>query len=97
MTTYPAQRIVGVITKKGNARGTFIFLCMLFEEIHVRFLEKIEDQYETAEKITLVMDNLNTHVPGSLYETFQPDKAKAILDRFEFVYTPKPWELVEYG
>ena len=53
------------------------------------FLEKIEDQYETAEKITLVMDNLNTHVPGSLYETFQPDKAKAILDRFEFVYTPK--------
>ncbi|NOR46888.1 MAG: IS630 family transposase [Methanosarcinaceae archaeon] len=53
------------------------------------FLEEIEDQYETAEKITLVMDNLNTHVPGSLYETFQPDKAKAILDRFEFVYTPK--------
>ena len=35
------------------------------------------------------MDNLNTHVPGSLYETFQPDKAKAIWDRFEFVYTPK--------
>jgi hypothetical protein len=32
---------------------------------------------------------LNTHVPGSLYETFQPDKAQAIWDRFEFVYTPK--------
>ncbi len=53
------------------------------------FLEEIADQYEKAEKITLVMDNLNTHVPGSLYETFQPDKAKAIWDRFEFVYTPK--------
>ena len=53
------------------------------------FLEDIADQYEKAEKITLVMDNLNTHVPGSLYETFQPDKAKAIWDRFEFVYTPK--------
>jgi len=53
------------------------------------FLEEIEDQYETAEKILLVMDNLNTHVPGSLYETFQPEKAKAILDRFEFVYTQK--------
>lgn len=52
------------------------------------FLEKIADQYETAEKITLVMDNLNTHAPGSLYETFPPDKAKAIWDRFEFVYTP---------
>ena len=35
------------------------------------------------------MDNLNTHIPGSFYETFQPDKAKAIWDRFEFVYTPK--------
>ena len=53
------------------------------------FLEEIEDKYETAEKITLVMDNLNTHVPGSLYETFEPKKAKAIWDRFEFVYTPK--------
>ena len=53
------------------------------------FLEEIADQYEEAEKITLVMDNLNTHVPGSLYETFQPMKAKAIWDRFEFVYTPK--------
>jgi hypothetical protein len=42
-----------------------------------------------AEKITLVMDNLNTHVPGSFYEMFPPDKAKTILDRFEFVYTPK--------
>jgi hypothetical protein len=53
------------------------------------FIEEIAEQFERAEKITLVMDNLNTHVPGSLYETFQPDKAKAILDRFEFVYTPK--------
>lgn len=53
------------------------------------FLEDISHQYENAEKITLVMDNLNTHVPGSLYETFQPEKAKRLWDRFEFVYTPK--------
>lgn len=53
------------------------------------FLEKIAGQYEGAEKITLVMDNLNTHTPGSLYETFPPDKAKALWDRFNFVYTPK--------
>ena len=53
------------------------------------FLEEIARQYESAEKITLVMDNLNTHTPGSLYETFPPDKAKALWDRFEFVYTPK--------
>jgi hypothetical protein len=36
-----------------------------------------------------VMDNLNTHTPGSFYETFPPDKAKALWNRFEFVYTPK--------
>ena len=53
------------------------------------FLEDIAAQYNGAEKITLVMDNLNTHTPGSLYEAFRPDKAKALWDRFEFVYTPK--------
>jgi hypothetical protein len=35
------------------------------------------------------MDNLNTHSPSSLYEAFQPEEAKRIWDRFEFVYTPK--------
>lgn len=53
------------------------------------FLEEIAEQYKEAEKITLVMDNLNTHGPGSLYESFMPKKAKELWDRFEFVYTPK--------
>ena len=53
------------------------------------FLEKIADQYKHAAKITLVMDNLNTHEPGALYEAFPPEKAKALWDRFEFIYTPK--------
>ena len=35
------------------------------------------------------MDNLNTHSPGALYQTFPPEKAKALWNRFEFVYTPK--------
>lgn len=53
------------------------------------FLRDINRRYCRAEKITLVMDNLNTHAPGSLYETFSPVVAKALWDRFEFVYTPK--------
>ena len=53
------------------------------------FLEQIADCYRDAAKITLVMDNLNTHEPGALYERFPPGKAKKLLDRFEFVYTPK--------
>ena len=53
------------------------------------FLGDIAAQYPGATRITLVMDNLNTHRPGALYETFEPAEAKALWDRFEFVYTPK--------
>jgi len=53
------------------------------------FLEEIARRYCHTERITLVMDNLNTHAPGSLYETFVPAVAKALWERFEFVYTPK--------
>ena len=53
-----------------------------------RFLRDIAAQYPDATRITLVMDNLNTHRPGALYETFEPAEAKALWDRFEFVHTP---------
>jgi hypothetical protein len=53
------------------------------------FLYDIADEYTSAEKITLVMDNLNTHTPGSLYETYPPEKARALWQRFEFLNTPK--------
>ena len=54
------------------------------------FIKHIADRlYPEAAKIRLVMDNLNTHKPSALYETFQPHEAKRIWDRFEFIYTPK--------
>lgn len=53
------------------------------------FLETMAQHYASAHTIILVMDNLNTHGPGSLNETFAPSVAKALWDRFEFVYTPK--------
>jgi len=53
------------------------------------FVEDIAALYENAEKITLVMDNYNTHSPGSLYDAFHPVKAKSLWDKFEFVFTPK--------
>jgi hypothetical protein len=54
------------------------------------FIKEIADKYyKNAKKITLVMDNLNTHKPSSLYEAFKPREAKRIWDRFEFVFTPK--------
>ena len=52
-------------------------------------MEIADNHYKNAKKITLVMDNFNTHKAGSFYETFSPQEAKRLLDRFEFVYTPK--------
>lgn len=54
------------------------------------FVKQIaNDWYPSARKITLVMDNLGTHKPAALYETFEPEEAKRLWDRFEFIYTPK--------
>ena len=49
----------------------------------------LNEFYAEAEKIVLVMDNLNTHTPGSIYEAFRAAQAKQLWDRFDFVYTPK--------
>lgn len=53
------------------------------------FLRELAAQYPEAEKIRLVQDNLNTHNPSSLYETFAAEEAFALAQRFEFYYTPK--------
>ena len=45
--------------------------------------------YPDAEKIILVMDNLNTHKPASLYKAFPPAEARRIIKRLEIHYTPK--------
>ena len=49
----------------------------------------VDLHYPDAERITLVMDNLNTHSPGSLYEAFEPAEAQRIADRLEIHHTPK--------
>ena len=54
------------------------------------FTPEIAPRYEKPAPITLVIDNLNTPGPGSLYETFVPGEAQALGDGFEFVYTPPP-------
>ena len=49
----------------------------------------LEVRYPHAEKVVLVMDNLNTHKPAALYEAFEPAVARALLDRLEIHHTPK--------
>ena len=49
----------------------------------------VDVHYPEAERIVLVLDNLNTHTPGSLYEAFPPAEAKRLADRLEIHHTPK--------
>jgi hypothetical protein len=50
--------------------------------------EVVDDLYPDADQIVLVMDNLNTHTPASLYEAFPPAEAKRLADKLEIHYTP---------
>ena len=49
----------------------------------------LDEQYPEAEKVVLVMDNLNTHTLSSLYEAFPPDEAFRLAQRLELHFTPK--------
>jgi hypothetical protein len=55
-----------------------------------KFMKRVADEmYPEAKRITLVMDNYKTHSIGAFYEAFEPVEAKRLMDRFEFVFTPK--------
>lgn len=49
----------------------------------------LEGRYATCPRVRLVCDNLNTHTKGAFYEAFEPERARALLRRLEFCYTPK--------
>jgi hypothetical protein len=51
--------------------------------------ELVDVHYPNADRIVLVMDNLNTHTPASLYEAFDPAEAKRLADKLEIHPTPK--------
>ena len=54
-----------------------------------QLIKELVDEHYPNKKIVLVMDNLNTHKLGSLYEAFEPAEARRIADRLEIHYTPK--------
>lgn len=55
----------------------------------VQVKELADVHYADADRITLVMDNLNTHRLSTLYEAFEPSEARRLIDRIEVVHTPK--------
>jgi recombinational DNA repair ATPase RecF len=66
------------VTERRTAKDFAEVIRWLAEEVH-----------PDAEKLVLVMDNLNTHMLASLYETFPPEQARLIAERLEVHYTPK--------
>jgi hypothetical protein len=88
--------------RRNGTRNLFLFFQPWLGQRHVRVTERrtkidfahcmkylVDDLFPEADKVVVVLDNLNTHSPASLYEAFEPAEAKRILDRLEFHYTPK--------
>ena len=55
----------------------------------VEVADLLEGRYADCPKVTFVLDNLNTHTPGAFYEAFEPARARELVRRIEFCYTPK--------
>jgi transposase len=88
--------------ERNGTRNLFIFFEPLAGWRHVKVTKRrtkrdwaicmqelVDDFYPNAERIRVVLDNLNTHTPAALYETFEPAEARRILNKLEFHYTPK--------
>ena len=79
MATEP---LVGQRRVKVTQRRTAIDFAELIRDM-------VDEWYPDAKKIVLVMDNLNTHRPASLYEAFPPAEARRLIEKLEIHYTPK--------
>jgi hypothetical protein len=88
--------------ERNGVSNLFMFFCPLHNWRHVKVTDRrtavdwaecmreLEDvHFPEAERIVVVLDNLNTHLPASLYAAFEPAEAKRIWDKLEFHYTPK--------
>ncbi len=88
--------------ERNGVSNMFMFFAPLEQWRHVEVTDRrtsadwaqcmkdlVDVHFPHAERIVVVLDNLNTHTPGALYATFAPQEAKRIWDRLELHYTPK--------
>jgi hypothetical protein len=88
--------------ERNGTSNLFIFFAPLEAWRHIKVTDRrtmvdfahcmhdlVDVHFPEAEKIVLVMDNLNTHKLASLYEAFPPEEARRIIDKLEIHYTPK--------
>src|SRR5262249_25618396 len=87
--------------ERHGVRNLFLFVEPLGGRRHVQVTERrtkqdwahaiqalVDVHYPTAERIVLVLDNLNTHIGSALYETFPPTEAPRLWQKLELHYTP---------
>ncbi len=55
----------------------------------IEMARMLEGRYAACAKVILVCENLNTHTKGAFYEAFKPERARSLVRRIEFCYTPK--------
>jgi transcriptional regulatory protein LevR len=88
--------------KREGTRNLFVFLepkacwrhvVVTTQRTGLDFAEQmrylVEDRYPQAEQIRVVLDNLNTHKLKQLYERFEPERARGIVKKLQFYYTPE--------
>lgn len=88
--------------KRNGTANVFLLLCPLLGWRHLQVTAQrgyqefaqvmktlVDVYFPKADRIRVVLDNLNTHVLGALYEAFSPEEARRIAKRLEFHYTPK--------
>jgi hypothetical protein len=88
--------------ERNGVSNLFMFFAPLLNWRHVKVTDQrtaidwahcmrelVDVHFPEAERITVVLDNLNTHTPAALYAAFEPAEAKRIWDKLEFHYTPK--------
>jgi len=88
--------------ERNGVRNLFLFFEPLAGWRHIEVTERrtkldwahcmkelVDEFYPNAERIRVVMDNLNTHNPAALYEAFKPQEARRLLNKLELHYTPK--------
>ncbi len=88
--------------ERNGVSNMFMFFCPLLNWRHVKVTDRrtavdwaqcmrelVDVHFPDAERLVVVLDNLNTHLPASLYTAFEPAEAKRLWDKLEFHYTPK--------
>ena len=88
--------------ERNGTRNLFLFFEPLTGWRHVKVTQRrtkrdwaycmkqlVDEFYPEAKRIRVVLDNLNTHTPAALYETFEAAEARRLIEKLEFHYTPK--------